>query len=95
MKVIQLEKLSSELLLSRFEGLSFQIQQLEKHLEPKTPTEYVPKKEVAKMFDVSLVTISDWTKKGILTAYRMGNRVYYKRHELEAALVKINNKIED
>ncbi len=43
-------------------------------------------KEVAKLFNVSLVTLHDWTKKGILKAYRMGNRIRYKEAEIMETL---------
>lgn len=89
MKILQVEQLSGELLLARFEGLSLEIQEIKKHFEPKQPTQYLSRKEVADLFGVSLVTVNDWSKKGILTAYKIANRVYFKRHEIEAALVEI------
>lgn len=89
MKVLQIEQLNGELLLARFEGLSLEIQEIKKHFQPKQPTEYLSRKEVSDLFGVSLVTVNDWTQKNILKAYRIGNRVYYKRHEIEAALQEI------
>lgn len=89
MKVLQIEQLNGELLLARFEGLSLEIQEIKKHFQPKQPTEYLSRKEVSDLFGVSLVTVNDWTQKNILQAYRIGNRVYYKRHEIEAALQEI------
>ncbi|MEO1517678.1 MAG: helix-turn-helix domain-containing protein [Bacteroidota bacterium] len=94
MKVIQLENISSDLLLAHFEGLQFQLDQLEKninvHLKSKTPPEYLTRKDVAKLLSISLVTLNDWRKKGILKAYKIGNRVYFKRKEIEAAMTEIS-----
>jgi len=43
-------------------------------------------KEAASFLKVSLVTINEWTKKGILTSYSMGRRKFYKKNEIIEAL---------
>lgn len=48
----------------------------------------VTRQEAATLFGVTLPTINDWTKKKILTAYKIGRRTYYKRHEITAALIQ-------
>jgi len=87
MKVVQLE--NPDLLFAQFESLSYQIKQLEKHLQPKEPTKLMTRQEVAEFLSIALVTVSDWTKKGILKSYKYGNRVYFKRSEVEAGLIAI------
>lgn len=47
--------------------------------------------ETAKMLGVTLPTVIDWGKKGILKGYRIGNRVRYKESEIMETLN--NNKI--
>ena len=42
--------------------------------------------ETAKMLGVTLPTIIDWGKKGILKCYRIGNRVRYKQSEVMETL---------
>lgn len=64
-----------------------QLEELAKNFEPKTPTEYLTRTEVAEMLKCDLSTIHNWTKKGKLIPYGIGNRVYYKRNEVEAVLV--------
>lgn len=39
------------------------------------------KKEVAKLFSVHANTITNWSNSGILKAYTLGQRVYYKKTE--------------
>ncbi len=39
----------------------------------------------AEYFHISLPTLNSYTKSGLLKGYRLGNRVFYKRSELEAA----------
>ena len=90
-QILQVEKMDGRLLQSKFDGLFDEIKRLSKHLQPKEPTKYLSRKEVAEMLGVTLVTISDWTKKGILQSYKIGNRVFYKRHEIETSLIKVKN----
>jgi excisionase family DNA binding protein len=70
-----------------FQGLQKQISELKENFEPKTPTVYLTRSELAEMLKCDLSTIHNWTVKGKLKPYGMGNRVYYKRHEVEAALI--------
>ena len=60
-----------------------------KHFEPKSPTEYLTRNEVSKLLSVDLSTVHNYTKKGLLQSYQIGSRVYYKRNEIENALVKL------
>ncbi|RCS26466.1 DNA-binding protein [Polaribacter sp. WD7] len=62
------------------------------NFQPKKLPEYLTRKEVAKILKVSLVTLSDWNKKGVLKPYRLGNLIRYKRAELDQALISINSK---
>jgi excisionase family DNA binding protein len=48
------------------------------------------RKEVAEYLKVDLSTIWNWSKKGKLPCYGMGSRVYYKRSDVEKALLRIN-----
>lgn len=50
---------------------------------------YRTRKETAKMLNISLPTLNEYTKKRILTGYRVGVRVLYKQSEIESALVKM------
>jgi len=51
--------------------------------------EYITRKEVATLLKVCLPTLHDWTKLGWLQSYKMGNRVLYKKHEVEEALQQV------
>ncbi len=76
---------------SDIEFIKTELKELKKHFEPKTPTEYLTRVEVAKMLKIDLSSVHNWTKKGILISYQIGGRVYYKRSEVENAIVKLNN----
>lgn len=66
--------------------------QFSKHLQkinPGKPTEkYLTRFETAEMLSISLTTLNDWTRKGILHSYKLGNRTYYKLSLIE---IKLNN----
>lgn len=53
--------------------------------------EYLTRKEVADFLKISLVTLNDWSKKGIVQSYRIGARVRYKRSEIDQALRATKN----
>ena len=57
--------------------------------QPKEPTAYLSRQEVKQMLGINLTTLNNWTKKGILTSYGIGGRVYYKRHEVEKAIIQL------
>lgn len=44
--------------------------------------------QTAKLLGVTLPTLYDWTKKGLLTSYRIGNRIRYKHAEIMEAITK-------
>jgi len=49
------------------------------------------REETSKLLSVSLVTLWDWTRKDIIPAYRIGNKVRYKKNEVLNALQQMNN----
>jgi excisionase family DNA binding protein len=48
------------------------------------------RKEVADKLKISLVTLNDWTKKGMIQSYAIGGRILYKASEINSKLTKIN-----
>lgn len=53
------------------------------------PQEYLTRQETADMLKINLSTLHIWTKKGILKAYGVESRVYYKRNEVESVLIPL------
>lgn len=90
-RIVQIENLQADEILSRLEKMESAIIALGEQKKPiskNEAAEFVTRADVSRMLKVSIVTVSDWTRKGILTAYKCGNRVYFKRSEVEAALIK-------
>jgi len=72
------------------ENVKEQIQNLAKglnQLNQPQQKEVVSRKEVAEMFDVSLVTVHDWMNNDILKPYKIGGRTFFKRSELMELLI--------
>ena len=59
---------------------------------PKQPEEYLSRKEAAQLFKVTVKTISEWSKTGVLKPYRLGKFIRFKGSELKEALIDINSK---
>tara|TARA_R110002124_G_scaffold17532_3_gene73477 strand:- start:360641 stop:360919 length:279 start_codon:yes stop_codon:yes gene_type:complete len=90
MKQVQLIGLTPEQLQSSIlEGIKSQLEELKKNFEPKTPDEYLARAEVARMLKVDISTVHNWTVSKILTSYGIGRRVYYKRAEVENAIIQL------
>ena len=54
--------------------------------KPSNPeADYLTRIETANLLRVTLPTLSEWTKRGILNSYRMGSRIRYKRSEVNAS----------
>lgn len=91
-KVVQIESIEAADLLNRLDKMESAISALSNQSQNTatntTTSDYITRREIAKLFQISLVTVNDWTRKGILTAYKVAKRVYYKRSEVESALVQ-------
>ncbi len=72
-----------------FDYIDKKFEDLKQHFQPKEPTQYLTRQEVAEMLSVDLSTIWHYTKKKKLIAYGIGSRVYYKRQEVENAIVEL------
>ncbi len=59
--------------------------------EPEKNTELVTRSEVSKILGISLTTLNDYTKRGMIPAYRLGKNVRYKKTEVLASLELIKS----
>jgi len=90
--ITQIENLEASKIVECFKALESQIKELRREYQPKQPTKLMTRSEVKDFFSITLLTVTNWTKKGILKPYKVGNRVYYKRAEIEAVLVAIETR---
>jgi len=63
---------------------------LELNVDKNDPYVLLSRAEACDLLKVSLTTLWNWTKADKVKAYRMGNRIFYKKKELLESLVKLN-----
>lgn len=63
-------------------------EQLSKEFQPKQPTEYLTRSQVCEILKIDLSTLHRWRKDGVLEAFGIGNRVYFKRQTIDALIDK-------
>ncbi len=51
-------------------------------------TIFLDRRQVAKIIGVSLVTLNEYCRQGIIPSYRIGRRVLFKQSEIEEAVEK-------
>ena len=89
-KAIQFVQVTPEELKNEIiDGLRLQLDDIKKHLQPKEPTKYLTRNNVSEMLSCDLSTVHNYTVRKILQSYQIGSRVYYKRDEVENAIVKL------
>ena len=87
----------SEIILVSKEDLTSTISSLIKEelkdlnpVKQKEEKEYITRKEVAKLLGISLPTLNDWSKKGVIPSYRIQSRVRYIKAEVLECLKKVH-----
>jgi hypothetical protein len=71
-------------------GVSKEIESLKNEFQPKQPEQYLTRNEVKDLLKIDLSTLWSWTRRGKLKSYGIGNRIYYKRSEIENNLIPID-----
>ncbi|MEI6190577.1 MAG: helix-turn-helix domain-containing protein [Chitinophagia bacterium] len=82
-----INNISARDLNTRFDDIEKQITDLKKSLQPKSVEDYLTRNEAADMLKCDVSTIHNWTKKKKLIAHKIGNRVYYKRSQIESVMI--------
>lgn len=73
-------------------GVAKQFKSFSKNFQPKDPTIWIGRKEASEILGVTYPTLLDWNKKGILHPFKAGNRVRYRRNDIEQVLLSSNKK---
>lgn len=90
MKTIQFLGVTPEQLTEAIlQGVDKRFEQLKKEYQPKEPEAYLSRAEVAKMLKVDISTVHNWSVAGKLKRHGIGNRVLYKRSEIEESLISL------
>lgn len=84
-----LTQMNATELLERLHNLEDKLTYLMDKIEPKN--KLITRIEAAKYLHITLPTLHNWTKLGLVSAHTLGNKVYYKINDLDKALIKKNN----
>lgn len=57
----------------------------------KVSNDYLTRQETATLLRISLPTLNDFTKRGLITGHRIGSRVLYNREIVESSLKEIES----
>lgn len=61
-------------------------------INQKPDDEYIIIDEVCKILKISKPSVFNYRKRGIITFYRIGRRVFYKKSEILSSLKKVTQK---
>ena len=50
---------------------------------------YLTKRQLTELLTVSLSSVNNWTRDGVIQAYQLGGKVYYKSSEIECSMIKL------
>lgn len=50
---------------------------------------FITKRQLTELLTVSLSTVNNWTSSGVIQAYQLGGKVYYKASEIECTMIKL------
>ena len=53
--------------------------------------EYLTTVEVSKLFKISISTVHNWRKSGTLVACQIGGKVFFKRSDIDNAVVQLKS----
>lgn len=80
LELSDIKKVMEDVLENKLKGFTTQ---------EKKELNFLSRKDTAKLLCISLPTLHEWTKTGVITAHRIGNRVLFKENEITQALSKI------
>ena len=72
-----------------FDHIDKKIDELKKNYKPREPEIYLTRAEVCKILHINMSTLYVWRDKKILIPLSIGNRVLYKRSDLESKLTEL------
>lgn len=75
------------------QSISDELQKFKSQTPETNDCELIKIDEVAKMLNVSKVTVFAWKKAGKIPFYRIANKVYFKKNEVIESLKKIEKRV--
>jgi hypothetical protein len=89
MKQILINEISIEELLIKLAEFIEKRQEQKKPESFKKHSVYLTRLDATKLLKISLPSLTEYTKKGWLQSYKIGNRILYKYDEVEKSIEKL------
>ena len=91
MKQFNITQVSPEELQTMFnEALASQLKSIQLS-STTSPEEYLTTVEVSQLFKISISTVHNWRKSGTLLACQIGGKVFFKRSDIDNAVVQLKS----
>lgn len=89
-QVLQIENVDAQELFGRLNYLKNEFYELKKLMTIKFhESDIMTNAEVQDMLSISVSTVRNWTKKGILKAYKIDGYIFYRRSQILSQLKPI------
>lgn len=90
--IVEIENISVDELIAKITNKVLESLEIssERFQQKKNQELLLTRTETAEYLKINMTTLWNWTKKGKLKAYGISNRVYYKKNEIDEALIRIN-----
>lgn len=89
MKNIMIENASVEELVSEIKEIVRQVMESCELTAQNDSERVLTRKKAGELLQVSFVTLNKWNKLGVLPAYSVGTRVYYRWIDVQNAMKKV------
>ncbi|MGB3344361.1 MAG: helix-turn-helix domain-containing protein [Aequorivita sp.] len=70
--------------------IEYELQELKEKFTLKEPEDWLTREQTATLLQIAYPTLHDWCNKGILKHYKIGNRTYFSRKEINEVLYNSN-----
>ena len=71
------------------EGIKEELNSLKQHFQPKEPSVYLTRQEVAALLKCNISTVANYQKNGTLKPLAMQGRIYFLRSDIEKSLIPL------
>jgi hypothetical protein len=89
MKNIMIENTSLEELVNEIKGIVGQVMETREITAQNDSEQVLTRKETSELLQVSFVTLNKWNKLGVLPAFSVGTRVYYKWIDVQNSMKRV------
>ena len=89
MRNIMIENASLEELVSELKVIIKEVIESSDLSHSKESGKFLTRTEARELLNVSFVTLNKWNKQGVLPAFSVGTRVYYKWEDVEESMKRV------